>query len=211
MDIAKSQKLQRLRRQSQFYDSSTSESQQQTPFWLEVLNRSWNLLTNSARVSRQESTSFRYQVFALLLITIALLLSFVNYSLITNQGSIVDQQKAAIAADDRNYIWTDLTKVEQVRDSLQIEIAPVNWQVLESEKEARLQQAVEQASQSQLPEEILSTELAKVTVEAGDSLWAIANRNDTTVEQIKQLNGLGQNTVLRQGQVLLVPRSEAGL
>ncbi|AEG59144.1 C40 family peptidase [Desulforamulus ruminis] len=47
---------------------------------------------------------------------------------------------------------------------------------------------------------------AQVTVAQGDSLWAIANRNGTTVEALKQINQLTSDN-LSVGQVLNLPDS----
>lgn len=46
------------------------------------------------------------------------------------------------------------------------------------------------------------------TVQKGDSLWAIANKFDTTVDQIKITNNLSSNT-LSIGQVLIIPSSSS--
>lgn len=46
------------------------------------------------------------------------------------------------------------------------------------------------------------------TVKKGDSLWAIANKYDTTVEKIKSTNNLSTNT-LQIGQVLIIPSSSS--
>jgi len=43
------------------------------------------------------------------------------------------------------------------------------------------------------------------TVVAGDTVWALAKRNGTTVDAIIQANGLGPAAVIRIGQVLTIP------
>lgn len=47
-------------------------------------------------------------------------------------------------------------------------------------------------------------EYERYRVRAGDTLWEIARRNDTTVNRLRAINGL-RSTRLRPGQVLLVP------
>ena len=42
-------------------------------------------------------------------------------------------------------------------------------------------------------------------VQAGDSLWAIARENDTTVEEICYLNNIDQNDILSIGTILFLP------
>lgn len=43
-------------------------------------------------------------------------------------------------------------------------------------------------------------------VKKGDSLWKIANENDTTVNELKELNNLKSN-ILNIGQILAIPRT----
>ena len=43
-----------------------------------------------------------------------------------------------------------------------------------------------------------------VVVQRGDTLWGLARRNGTTVEQLQQLNGLGTSTLIRIGQSLII-------
>lgn len=49
-----------------------------------------------------------------------------------------------------------------------------------------------------------AADAAQVTVQKGDTLWTIANRNGTSVENVKQLNKLSSDN-LQIGQVLEVP------
>ena len=60
-----------------------------------------------------------------------------------------------------------------------------------------------------VPTETVSTESNTYTVKSGDSLWNIANRYGTTVNNLKAINNL-TNDNLQIGQVLRVPSSEAG-
>ena len=48
------------------------------------------------------------------------------------------------------------------------------------------------------------------TVSAGDTLWGIANRNDTTVSELREANGLTTD-LLYVGQVLRIPTDEASV
>lgn len=43
------------------------------------------------------------------------------------------------------------------------------------------------------------------TIQSGDTLYAIAVRFGTTVQAIQAANGMGASTVIRAGQVLLIP------
>jgi LysM repeat protein len=43
------------------------------------------------------------------------------------------------------------------------------------------------------------------TIQSGDTLYAIAARFETTVQAIQAANGMGTSTVIRVGQVLLIP------
>jgi len=60
-----------------------------------------------------------------------------------------------------------------------------------------------------VPTETTSIESNTYTVKQGDSLWNIANRYGTTVNELKAINNLTTNN-LQIGQVLRVPSSEAG-
>lgn len=53
-----------------------------------------------------------------------------------------------------------------------------------------------------------SADAAQVTVQKGDTLWAIANRCGTSVANVKQLNNL-QSDSLQVGQVLNIPDQSA--
>ena len=50
--------------------------------------------------------------------------------------------------------------------------------------------------------------IREYTVKSGDSLWLIAQRFGTTVDAIKQLNGITSN-LLNVGQVLKIPSSQS--
>lgn len=54
-----------------------------------------------------------------------------------------------------------------------------------------------------------NTSAIQYTVKAGDSLWLIAQKYDTTVDAIKQLNGLSSN-LLNVGQILKIPAPQSG-
>ncbi len=52
------------------------------------------------------------------------------------------------------------------------------------------------------------TSTIQYTVKPGDSLWLIAQKYNTTVEAIRQLNGLSGN-LLNVGQILKIPSSQS--
>lgn len=53
-----------------------------------------------------------------------------------------------------------------------------------------------------------NTSTIQYTVKSGDSLWLIAQKYNTTVDAIKQLNGLASN-LLNVGQILKIPASQS--
>lgn len=60
-----------------------------------------------------------------------------------------------------------------------------------------------------IPTNNVPAEANTYTVKSGDSLWSIANKYGTTVNNLKSLNNLTNND-LQIGQVLRVPSSESG-
>ena len=59
-----------------------------------------------------------------------------------------------------------------------------------------------------IPEQKSNTNEITYIVKKGDSLWAIANRYDTTVEKIKNTNNLSSNNLFI-GQVLIIPSTSS--
>ena len=57
---------------------------------------------------------------------------------------------------------------------------------------------------------IVETNISSYTVKSGDTLYKIAQANNTTVDELKQLNNLSNNT-LSIGQVLKVPTNTQNL
>lgn len=49
------------------------------------------------------------------------------------------------------------------------------------------------------------TSVSTYTVERGDSLWSIANKNHLTVAELAKANNLGVGTVLQPGKKLIIP------
>ena len=67
--------------------------------------------------------------------------------------------------------------------------------------------SVGQTLKVQKSEEIVPSDYLVYTVQAGDSLWSIANKYKTTVETLKKLNNLSGST-LQINQQLLIPKEE---
>lgn len=78
-------------------------------------------------------------------------------------------------------------------------VGPLTWQAL-----YKTYQGIEQ----NVPLPGTGSNTINYVVKAGDSLWLIAQRYNTTVDAIKSLNGL-TNNMLNIGQVLKVPASNA--
>ena len=51
----------------------------------------------------------------------------------------------------------------------------------------------------------LITSIHEYTVQGGDSLYVIAHRNHTTIRELRRLNDLSENALLKPGQVLKIP------
>ncbi len=69
------------------------------------------------------------------------------------------------------------------------------------------------ASASAVTRQVSSSEVEEArddtftyTVRRNDSLWLIANRNNTTISMLQALNGLGRSSKIVPGQKILVPR-----
>lgn len=65
-----------------------------------------------------------------------------------------------------------------------------------------------QGIQNNVPGSVPDTDAIRYVVQAGDSLWLIAQKFNTTVAAIKQLNGLSGN-MLNVGQILNIPSSQS--
>lgn len=48
-------------------------------------------------------------------------------------------------------------------------------------------------------------------VQPGDSYWKIAHKYNLSVEALQRANGHGTNRVLRQGEMLIIPKSDKKL
>ena len=51
-----------------------------------------------------------------------------------------------------------------------------------------------------------SAKYAWYTIQSGDNLWDIADRNNVTVSQLKSINGLKNNSRLKPGQKIKIPK-----
>lgn len=49
-----------------------------------------------------------------------------------------------------------------------------------------------------------TAELEYYAVRPGDSLWTIAQRNNTTVQRLRELNGLYNHNIIYPGQILKI-------
>lgn len=54
-------------------------------------------------------------------------------------------------------------------------------------------------------------ETKKYCVQPGDSYWKIAHKYNLSVEALQRANGHGTNRVLRQGEMLIIPKSDKKL
>lgn len=118
--------------------------------------------------------------------------------------NVISEYYPGIPAPTQDGIFGSGTRqaVIEFQEAMQLSpdgiVGPLTWQTL-----YKVYQGIEQ----NIPPTGPSEDTFEYVVRAGDSLWLIARRYDTTVDAIKNLNGLTSD-LLNIGQILKIPASQ---
>ena len=162
-----------------------------------------------------------YQLVALGLLTLGLILAFQNFNSNKNNENIVLNTKSEIAKTEEKRIWTDANSIDKLQKAVNFSVIPAPATISSDSNlcngdKINSNTVFSSDSSNDCPEKkaegntkVSSSKFAKmktttVKVEPGESLSYIAASNDLSVSDLKELNGLQSNN-LKVGQSLLVP------
>lgn len=147
----------------------------------------------------QPDDSFKFQVFGMLILTVAVILTFQNFLSATNVSTSANQSntnsEVRILTNFQQDIYSTPGSPTQLRE---IPVAPVNNPSVvpvDAGTEAKLQEQAEEKKQSRT---------TYVIVE-GDTLGAIALKFKVTPQELIQLNNIQDPATIRVGQQIQIP------
>lgn len=186
------------------------ESQSASPSYVDL---SWvkNIMDKLDNFS--SVPSFVYQLIALGLLTLGLLLTFQNFTNSSPNDNPISQTKIEIAKTEEKRIWTNANSIDQSNEKLEYAFVTASVDISNSPDncENNLKSQIN-TSKNNCPEpaqEIKkSTKPTKsITVNKGDNLSLIAKQYKTTQSSIVELNELKSNNI-KAGQKLLIELPE---
>lgn len=164
-----------------------------------------------------------YQIVALGLLTLGLILAFQNFSNLRTSENVVVINKAQIARSEEKRIWTDTASIDKTQDKYNfnittapvIQVATINSECEKVTLVANTQFSSDQIDKCSSKVETTASKTTKkntpavklvktIKVEAGENLSYLAKTNKVSVAQIIDLNNLKSNN-LKLGQTLIIP------
>jgi LysM repeat protein len=162
-----------------------------------------------------------YQLIALGLLTLGLVLAFQNFSSNKNSENVVINTKAQIAKTEEKRIWTDANSIDKVQNKINFSVAPVaiaassdsnpcsvdkidSNTTFSSDSTNTCTDKKATDSSKTTNSKFAKVKTTTIKVESGESLSYIAASNKSSVSDLIELNGLKSNN-LKVGQSLVVP------